>query len=99
MLITLILIGLGVWIFYSGWRFYRHMDWDEPAEASPDFQQMHKRQAELLHIQDLLQQAHEVGKLSSALIEEFNRYCDREVQQMTSAENAWKNRRSSSAVH
>ena len=48
---------LGLWILYSGWKFYQNIDWEEPPEPSPDLQAMHKKEAELSHIRDVLAQA------------------------------------------
>jgi hypothetical protein len=83
---------IGVWLLYMGWKFYRRTDWEEPADPSPDLQGMHKREAELLHIQDVLEQAHAEGKLSAGVIDEFNRYCESEISAQREAEMAWKNR-------
>ena len=33
------------WILFMGTKFYRTIDWDEPADPSPDLQSMHKREA------------------------------------------------------
>lgn len=30
---AVIVILLGLWVIYSGWRFYRHVNWDEPTES------------------------------------------------------------------
>lgn len=93
MALLLICLAIAGWLLYSGLKFYRNMDWNEAPEPSPDFQQMHKRQAELLHIQELLQQAHEEGKVSKDFMAELNRFCDREIEHMKVAETAWKNRK------
>jgi hypothetical protein len=90
----LIIMG---WIFalillYGGWMFYRSMDWEEPAEPSPDLRAMRKKEVELLHIQDVLMEAGEQGKISKQVIEEYQRYCETEIQGMKSIEKAWRER-------
>jgi hypothetical protein len=85
-------ILIGAWLLYMGWKFYRRMDWTEPADPSPDLKGMHKREAELLHIQDVLEEARAQGKLSSHVVEEFNRYAEAEIEAQRKAETAWKNR-------
>ncbi len=82
-------------LLYLGIRFYKKMDWEEPAEASPDLKAMHKRQAELLHIQDVLVGAYREGKLSQNVVDEFNRYCEKEIQALNAVETAWNERRRS----
>jgi hypothetical protein len=84
---------LASWAMYMAWKFYRRMDWDEPAEPSPDFHGMHKKQAQLQHIQEVLEEAHHEGKLSKQVVDEFNRYCETEDAAMQSAETAWKSRK------
>ena len=81
---AVIVILLGVWVLYSGWRFYRQVDWDEPALPTPDLGELHKREAQLLHIQEFLEEARAQGKLSQALIDEYNRFCDAELLQLRS---------------
>jgi hypothetical protein len=88
-----ICIGIAVWCLYMGVKFYRRADWDEPAESSPDFGQMRKREAELQHVQDVLQAGHDQGSLSQGLLEEFNRFADQEIAEMKAVETAWKNRK------
>ena len=83
----------GLTLLYGGWKFYRSIDWDEAPEPSPDLRAMHKKEAELLHIQDLLMDASEQGKLSKQVIEEYQRYCEAEIQGMKSIEKAWRDRR------
>ena len=92
----LIIAGLvfAVWLFYSGWRFYQSIDWDEPAEPSPDLRAMHMKQAELQHIQSVLAEARDRGKLSQSVVDEFARYCEAEIAAMQSVETSWKYRRS-----
>ncbi len=76
-----------------GLKFYRRMDWDEPADPSPDLQGMHKRQAQLMMVEEVLQDAQEQGKLSKNALEEFQRFSEAEIKAMQSVETAWKNRR------
>jgi hypothetical protein len=92
MFLMLAAILIGGWMLFTAWKFYKTIDWTEAPDPSPDLQGMHKRQAELMHIQDVLTQAHEDGKLSQKVIEEINHYCDSEIQAMQAVENAWKNR-------
>jgi hypothetical protein len=99
MLLILICIGIACWALYMGIKFYLRMDWDEPVESSPDFAEMHKRQAELLHVQDVLQEAHDQNKVSAALLAEFNIFLDKEFAEMKAVEDDWKaKRRSAKAV-
>ena len=83
---------IGSWALYMGWKFYSRIDWGEPAEYSPDFASMHKKQAQLQHIQEVLEEAHKEGKLSQQLVDEFNQYCDSELAAIHTQETAWKNR-------
>ncbi len=80
--VVVILLGIGV--LYSGWRFYKQVDWDEPAVPTPDLGELRKREAQLLHIQEFLDEARAKGKLSQAFIDEFNRYRDAELLQLRS---------------
>ena len=91
----LILAGsvLGFWLLHMGWKFYRNIDWNEPPEPSPDLQAMHKKEAELLHIRELLTKAGVQGKLSQKVVDEFNHYCEAEIEGFRAVETAWKNRR------
>jgi hypothetical protein len=82
---AVIVIILGLWVIYSGWRFYRQVDWNEAPVPTPDLGAMRKREAELLHVQELLEEARAQGKLSEAFIEEYNRFCDGEIAQIHSA--------------
>jgi len=82
---TLIVTLLVVWVLYSGWRFYKHVNWDEPAVSTPDVGALRKREAELLHIQGFLEEAHTQGKLSQGLLDEFNRYYEAEVSSLRAA--------------
>ena len=90
----LIIAGLilGFWLLYTGLKFYRTIDWDETPDPSPDLRAMHKKEAELLHIQELLAEACRQGKLSQTVVEEFNRYCALEIDGMRAVEPAWKDR-------
>jgi hypothetical protein len=80
-----IVIVLTIWVFYMGWRFYRQVDWDEAPVSAPDLGALRKREAELIHIQEVLEEAHAQGKLSIALVEEYNRFCDGELANIRSA--------------
>src|SRR5687768_223639 len=93
MLMVVAGICLALWIVMMAWRFYHSIDWDEPVESGPDLQALHKRAAELRHVQDVLTEAHSQGKLSEAVLAEYNRFCEAEVQAMQAIETAWKNRR------
>ena len=75
------------WMLFMGWKFYQTIDWEEPPDPSPDLQSMHKRQAQLQHIQEVLEEACQEGKLSQTLIDEFNRYCDGEIEAMQEYRN------------
>lgn len=76
---TAVIIILSLWALYSGWRFYRQVDWEEPAEYTPDMAALRKREAEILHIQDFLEAARAEGKLSQRVVDEFNRYAEAEI--------------------
>jgi len=91
----LVVVGLliAVSVAWAGWKFYGTIDWEEPPEPSPDLRAMHKREAELQHIQDVLTQAFQDGKLSKPVIDEFNRFCDAEIQGMKEIKLAWRSRR------
>jgi hypothetical protein len=28
------IILLGIWVLYSGWKFYRQVNWEEPTESN-----------------------------------------------------------------
>jgi hypothetical protein len=99
MLLVLVGILLAVWVLYSGWRFYSRVNWEEPPDPSPDLQGMRKREAELLHIQDVLLKARQEGKLSAQVIDEFNRYLELETQAIRNVETAWKNRKILASRH
>jgi hypothetical protein len=86
-------ILIGIWLLYMGLKFYNRMDWDEPADPSPDLKGMHKRQAELMHIQEVLEEAYRQGKLTKNVIDEFARFSEAEMKAQNAVENAWKNRR------
>ena len=84
---------MGVSVVLAGWKFYGSIDWEEPPEPSPDLRAMHKKEAELLHIQDVLEEAVSQKKISPPVIEEFKRYCEAEIQGMRAMERAWRDRR------
>jgi hypothetical protein len=92
MILILICVGLVLWVLYMGVNFYRSADWDEPAESSPDFAEMRKKEAQLLHIQDVLQEACDAGKLSKSALEEYTRYADTEIAQMKTIQKDWSQR-------
>jgi len=91
----LVIMGwfLGFLLLYAAWRFYRSINWEEPAEPSPDLQAMHRKEAELLHIQEILEDACGQGKLSKQVVEEFDRYCNAEIQDLKRIETAWRDHR------
>lgn len=93
MTLLLIVILLGLWVLFMTAKFYRRMDWDEPPDPSPDLQGMRKRQAELLRIQEILEEAAEEGKLSRPLLDEYHRFCEAEIETMEAEERAWKSRK------
>jgi|SRR5579872_2709557 len=93
MTLALIFIAIAGWVFWNAWKFYRHMNWSEPAEPSPDFQAMHKKEAQWLHIQEVLEDAHKEGKVSAGFIQEYNQFFEKEMRDIREAESAWKNRR------
>ena len=76
---TVAIVLLSLWALYSGWRFYRQVDWDEPADFTPDMAALHKREAEILHIQGFLEEAQAQGKLSKAMVDEFRRFVEAEL--------------------
>jgi len=80
-----IIIVLSLWVIYSGWRFYRHVNWNEAPVSTPDLKELRKREAELLHVQEILEEAHAQGKLSDALLQEYIRFCDGEITGLHSA--------------
>ena len=80
MTVAFFCIVIGLWVLYSGWRFYKEVDWNKsPSVATPDIGAMKKRVKELLHIREFLEEAHAEGKVSRALIDEFNGFCDEEI--------------------
>lgn len=95
MLLLLSCILLAAWSLYMGWKFYKRADWEEPADPSPDLQGMHKRQAQLMMVEDILQEVHDEGKLSQQALEEFQRFSQSEIDAMQKIETTWKNRRKS----
>jgi hypothetical protein len=83
MTVAFFIIVIGIWVLYSGWRFYKEVDWSKsPSVATPDIGAMRKREKELLHIQELLEEARAEGKISRALLDEYNRFCDEEIAGM-----------------
>lgn len=87
--LAVICAGIGAVLIYWSFKFYRRMNWEEAPEPTPDFAQMHKRQAELLHIQDVLEDARAQGKLSTSAVEEYNRFCENELSEMKAQETAF----------
>jgi hypothetical protein len=81
---ALIVIFLAIWVIYSGWRFYRQVNWEEEPVSTPDLGALRKREAELQHLQDVLEEAHAKGKLSRSFLEEFNRFYDGEMKEIHS---------------
>ena len=88
--LTILLAGFFLW---GAWRFYQSVDWDEPAESSPDFHAMHKKEAELMHVEDVLAQVHAEGGISQQAVDEFRRYAENQQKAMRDAEHQWKLRR------
>ena len=62
-------------------------------ESSPDFAEMRKKEAQLLHVQDILQEAYDHGKLSKAALEEYIRYAETEIAQMKAVQKTWEERK------
>jgi hypothetical protein len=83
---------LATWMAVTAWKFYGTIDWDEPAEPSPDLRAMYKKEAELVHIAEILADAHREGKISAGVLEEFTRYAEAEIGEMKAIELAWKTR-------
>ncbi len=92
MALSLIFVLICCWLFWNALKFYRHMNWNEPAESSPDFKAMRKKEAELVHIQEVLESAHKEGKISDALVHEFNQFYEREAAELKAEESLWKSR-------
>jgi hypothetical protein len=76
------IILIALWIFYAGWRFYKNVNWNEPPGETPDFAQLRKREAEILHIQGFLEEAHGQGKLSDSAMKECQALFDQELIQI-----------------
>ncbi len=93
MILSLLILLIAIGLLYGGLKFYRHMDWQEKQEPSPDLRQMHKKQAQLQNFQDLLSDAYTEGKISKQFLVEFSRYCDHEIQAMQDIEHAWLKRK------
>jgi hypothetical protein len=64
--------------------FYRRMNWEEKPEPGPDVALLRKRQAELAHLQDVLDEAFAQGKVSKAFIDELARFCAKEATDLES---------------
>jgi hypothetical protein len=92
MILILICAAIAGWLFFTGFKFYRSMDWNEPAEHSPDFGEMRKKEAQLLHVQDVLQEAHSAGKLSKSALEEYTRYAEQEIEHFRDIQKKWAER-------
>jgi hypothetical protein len=82
MALTIIVTFLGLWILTTAFKFYRRMKWEEPAIPTPDFGAMRKRESELHHMQDILREAHENGKLSSAFMQEYDHFLTQELSEI-----------------
>ena|SRR5688572_19561955 len=67
------------WIFYAGWRFYKNVNWNEPPGETPDFAGLRKREAEIMHIQGFLEEAHGQGKLSERCLKECQAFFEQEL--------------------
>ncbi len=80
MTVAFFIIIIGIWVLYSGRRLYKEVDWSRsPSVATPDIGAMRKREKELLHIQEVLEEARLDGKLSREWMDEYNRFCDEEI--------------------
>lgn len=90
LLLLIVLGSLG--LLYAGVTFYQTIDWNEPVEPGPDLRLMRKKEAELLHMEDLLTEARRQGKISRGALEEFHRYSTGEIQAMKTMEIAWQKR-------
>jgi hypothetical protein len=84
---------IAAWLLFSGWKFYRSIDWAEKPQARPDLQAMHKRQAELQHIEDVLEQACAAGKLARSTVDDFLKFSEAEIAVMRAVEADWQHRR------
>jgi hypothetical protein len=93
MLLILICAAIAGWVLYMGFKFYRSMDWNEPAEPSPDFGEMRKKEAQLLHVQEVLEEAHVSGQLSKSALEEYTRYAEMEIAHMKAIQKEWEDRK------
>lgn len=82
MLLILLGILLAAVVLYMGMKFYRSIDWNDPAEPGPDLRAMRQRELELQRIQEVLAEAYQQDKLSKSLVEEFNRFCEAEIDAM-----------------
>ncbi len=82
---AIIITALGIWLFLSAWRFYKQIDWDEKPGLTPDTAELRKKEAELMHIQDVLGTAHDQGKVSHDFMRELERFSEAELEQIRSA--------------
>ena len=82
MTVAFFVILIGLWVLYSGWKFYSNVNWDEPAASTPDLGAMKKHQKELARVQEILAEARAEGKVSVAFMDEFQRFVDSEIAGM-----------------
>ncbi len=80
MTVAFFIILLAGWALFSGWRFYKEVNWDDPPGVTPDFGELRKKEASLTMTQEVLHQAMEEGRISAACVDEFDRYCDEEIK-------------------
>ena len=92
MFLILSAIAIGGLALMTAWKFYGTIDWDEEPEPSPDLRAMHKKEAELQHIEEILAEANREGKISAAVLQEFGRYAQSEIAAMQAIETAWQQR-------
>lgn len=74
------IVILAGWVLFSGWRFYKMVNWSEPPGITPDLAEIRKKQAELEYLQDRFHEAHEQGRISAACISEIDRFCAQELE-------------------
>ncbi len=75
---------LAGWAIFSGWRFYKEVNWDDPVGATTDLGELRKKEAALGMIQDVMHDAQQDGKISEACVKEFDRYCEAEIASIRS---------------
>jgi hypothetical protein len=92
MILILLCAVFALVVLYTGFKFYRSMDWDERADFTPDLSAMRKREAELMHVQDVLQEACDQGKLSKSALEEYILFAEAEMSRMEAVRQAWEER-------